>query len=52
MLAAEHTIYISSHFLTPELYLVRDGGVLPEFRLDVILQRKARSGVIVRYVFE
>jgi len=50
MLAAQESIYISASAIAPELYLVRDGGVLQEFRLDIILQRKARAGVAVRIV--
>ena len=48
MLAAQESIYIAAEFLSPELYLARDVGILQEYRLDVLLQRKAREGVLVR----
>jgi phospholipase D1/2 len=48
MLAAKHTIFITDWWLSPEIYLIRDGLALhPQHRLDNVLKQKAEQGVRV-----
>ncbi|KAI8148533.1 hypothetical protein BJV82DRAFT_268405 [Fennellomyces sp. T-0311] len=47
ILSAKSEIYIADWWLTPELYLRRPPEKNQEFRLDRLLQRKAKEGVMV-----
>ncbi|KAI9490490.1 hypothetical protein BDB00DRAFT_837407 [Zychaea mexicana] len=47
ILSAKSEIYIADWWLTPELYLRRPPEKNQEFRIDRLLQRKAKEGVMV-----
>ncbi|KAF7725701.1 Phospholipase D1 [Apophysomyces ossiformis] len=47
ILSAKSEIYIADWWLTPELYLRRPPEQNEEFRIDRLLQRKAREGVMI-----
>jgi len=47
---AKQEILIEDWWLSPELYLRRPPGANQEFRLDILLKRKAEQGVKVRIV--
>ncbi|KAI9309557.1 hypothetical protein BJ944DRAFT_154121 [Cunninghamella echinulata] len=50
ILSARTEIYISDWWLSPELYLRRPPEKNQEFRLDRLLERKAREGVMIYIV--
>ncbi|KAI9244178.1 hypothetical protein BDA99DRAFT_529337 [Phascolomyces articulosus] len=50
ILSAKSEIYIADWWLTPELYLRRPPEKNQEFRLDRLLERKAKEGVMVYIV--
>ncbi|KAI8097388.1 uncharacterized protein BX664DRAFT_292887 [Halteromyces radiatus] len=50
ILSAKSEIYIADWWLSPELYLRRPPAQNEEFRLDRLLQRKAREGVMIYIV--
>ncbi|KAI8067472.1 hypothetical protein BC940DRAFT_53410 [Gongronella butleri] len=50
ILSAKVEIYIADWWLTPELYLRRPPHENEDFRLDRLLQRKAREGVMIYIV--
>ncbi|KAI8371715.1 uncharacterized protein BYT42DRAFT_581253 [Radiomyces spectabilis] len=50
ILAAKSEIYIADWWLSPELYLRRPPEENEDFRLDRLLQRKAREGVMIYIV--
>ncbi|CAO3592700.1 unnamed protein product [Absidia cylindrospora] len=50
ILSAKSEIYIADWWLSPELYLRRPPSENEDFRLDRLLQRKAREGVMIYIV--
>jgi phosphatidylserine/phosphatidylglycerophosphate/cardiolipin synthase-like enzyme len=47
ILHAKRTIYIADWWLSPEFHLRRPPSQYPEFRIDRLLQRKAKEGVMI-----
>ncbi len=45
---AKREILISGWYISPELYLVRDGPPSEHTRLDMLLRERARAGVLIR----
>ncbi|PVV02736.1 hypothetical protein BB560_002805 [Smittium megazygosporum] len=44
---AKETIYIMGWWISPEIYLKRPPRLYPDSRLDILLKKKAKSGVMV-----
>ncbi|KAL1922133.1 uncharacterized protein VTP21DRAFT_10775 [Calcarisporiella thermophila] len=47
---AKEEIYIEDWFLSPEIYLRRPGSTQPDWRLDLLLKKKAEEGVKIYVV--